>query len=59
MFVIDGLSKCAGILGIDFIRESQFCISADHVLYCIVFQEVAHMYIVQSQGERALLGSAP
>ena len=29
------------------------------VLYCIVFQEVAHMYIVQSQGERALLGSAP
>ena len=31
MFVIDGLSKCAEILGIDFIRESQLCISADHV----------------------------
>ena len=29
------------------------------VLYCIVFQEVTHMYIVQSQGERALLSSAP
>ena len=33
MFVIDGLSKCAGILGIDFIRESQLCISTDHVFY--------------------------
>ena len=29
------------------------------VLYCIVFQEVAHRYIVQSQAERALLSSAP
>ena len=33
MYVIDGLSKCAYILGIDFIRDSQLCISADHVFF--------------------------
>ena len=33
MYVIDGLSKCGGILGIDFILESQLCISADHVFF--------------------------
>ena len=33
MFVIDGLSKCAEILGIDLIRESQLYISSDHVFY--------------------------
>ena len=30
---IDGHSKCADILGIDFIRKSQLCISADQVFF--------------------------
>ena len=33
IYVIDSLSKCAGILGIDFIREYQLCILADHVFF--------------------------
>ena len=31
--VIDGLSKCEGILGIDFIHETQLCVSGDHLFY--------------------------
>ena len=33
MKVIDGISKCAGIFGIDFIRETQLCISGDHLFF--------------------------
>ena len=32
-YVIAGLSKCEGILGIDFIWETQLCISCDHQFY--------------------------
>ena len=32
-YVIDGPSKCEGILGIDFICETQLCISGDHLFY--------------------------
>ena len=32
-YVIDGPSKCEGIFGIDFIRETQLCISGDHLFY--------------------------
>ena len=32
-FVIAGLSKCEAILGIDFIRETQLCISGDNVFF--------------------------
>ena len=31
--MIDGFLKCAGILRIDFIRESQLCILEDHVFF--------------------------
>ena len=33
LFVIAGLSKCEAILGIDFIREIQLCISGDNVFF--------------------------
>ena len=32
-YAIDGLSKCEGILEIDFIRETQLCISGGHLFY--------------------------
>ena len=33
LFVISGLSKCEATLGIDFIRETQLCISGDNVFF--------------------------